>query len=117
MSRQLTRDGRPAQSHGDRTDTRLLCLAFSAKTAAPPGFIERDASAICGLFTELFAGLFVCHFLRCLGHKVFFASVSVAFGVHGTVDPCVPPCSYDEFVDIKCSVRVKAPAVVTTTHP
>ena len=57
LSRQLTR--LPDESHGDRTAIRLLCLALSAKTAAPPGFIERDASAICDLFTELFAGLFV----------------------------------------------------------
>ena len=47
------------QSNGDRIAIRPLFVAPSAEMVAPPVVIERDASARCGIFTGLFAGLFV----------------------------------------------------------
>ena len=68
--------------------------------AAPPAVVERDALARCGIFTGLFACLFVGHLLRRRA-QVFFASARVAYSVRESVDPCeVPSCSYDDFVDV-----------------
>ena len=55
------RGASPTQSIGDRIAIRLRVLALSAEMAAPAVAPERDALARCGIFTGLFACLFVRH--------------------------------------------------------
>ena len=49
-----------AENNRDRIGVPCPLLAPSAEMDAPPAALkERDASARCGIFTGLFAGLFV----------------------------------------------------------
>ena len=80
------RGGSPAQSNGDRIAIRLRFRALSAEMAAPPAAVERDALARCGIFTGLFACLFVRHLLRRRA-QVYFARARVACTVLGHTRP------------------------------
>merc|ERR1712032_1519087 len=52
------------QSNGDRTAIRYRFRASSAEMAAPLVAPERDTLAVCGVFTGLFACLFVRRKIR-----------------------------------------------------
>ena len=77
-------DASPTQSNRDRVAIPLCFRALSAEMTAPPAAVERDALARCGIFTGLFACLFVRHLLRRRA-QVFFASA--ACSVRESVDP------------------------------
>ena len=92
------RGSSPAQSNGDRIAIRLRFRALSAEMAAPPAAVERDTLARCGIFTGLFACVYVRHLLRRRA-QVYFASARVACTVLGHTRPCeFPSCTYNECV-------------------
>ena len=67
---------------------RRRFLALGAEMAAPSAdAVERDALARWGIFTGLFACLFVRHKLRRRA-QIFFARGRVTGGVRESVDPC-----------------------------
>merc|ERR1711920_261146 len=77
---------RSDQTYGDRILQRVPFLAPSAEMAAPPAAVkESDALACYGIFTGLFACVYVRRFLRRRG-QVFFASAHVTYSVRES--PC-----------------------------
>merc|ERR1719261_8865 len=78
------------QACGDRSAIRLRFRALSAEMAAPSAAVERDTLARCGIFTGLFACVYVRHFLRRRAQE-FFARGNVTFTVLRPARPCEFP--------------------------